>query len=239
MKLAAARFVLIQVLISLPGASAWAKGLDALSDKSPEVEQSANKSPDQDDEKAEATAEKEEGEAEATGVPEHPPVNALTQKLYFATSFGRVSARRAGGSWQASGMSDFSVGYRLLPLTARINFAGTYRYAPVALSGQVNAHSYRGVWETHYLGARADSNVASSVRLVASGELGFLHAALRSTDGLQVESSAAKSGVVLALGGGADYLMLDAGVLGVGPRAYVSFGTATILQLAISCGLTF
>ena len=238
MKLAA-RFVLIQALISLPGASAWAKGLDALSEKSPEAEQSENKGADKDDEDADANAEKDGDAPEATGVPTHPPSNALTQKLYFATSFGRVSARRAGGSWQASGMSDFSLGYRFLPPTARINFAGTYRYAPVALSGQVNGHSYRGVWETHYLGARADSTVASSVRLVASGELGYLHAALRTTDGLPGESSAAHSGAVVALGGGADYLMLDEGVLAVGPRVYVSFGTATITQMAISCGLTF
>ena len=242
-----ARLVLVYLMVGLPSAPVWAKGLDALSDKSPEAaEQQEAKASSKGEEDPAFGPDKEGNEAEATeaseagGVPTNPPSNALTQRLYMATSYGWVKAsRRGGGSWTASGMSDFAVGYRVLPIKSAFNISATYRYAPVALSGQVNGHSYRGVWETHYAGARADTNMGTSVRLVASGELGYLHAALRRTDGLPGEHSAARSGAVAAFGVGADYLLLDGGVLAVGPRLCGSYGVATTRQLAVSVGLSF
>jgi opacity protein-like surface antigen len=208
--------------------AASAKGLEDLSGQNPELK-----------------AEEEPAETPVktdTAVVNQEPVSyagPLHQKLSFATSFGWVSASRSKGDWRGNGISDFTVGYRFLDLNAALSLAGTYRYAPINVVGEEDDHSYRGIWEAHYFGMKADYKLNPKTNLTGGMELGYVLVYLTSTDGLETEKKHEENGVSVTLGGGADFMISENWAFSAGPRLYAGFGSFTTIQVGASAGFMF
>lgn len=205
---------------------AWAAGLDTLSDKNPEKAE----------EGGEAAAEEgggEEGEAKPEkAAPPSEMSKSLAQKLFMGTSFGWVKASKSSGEWEGSGMSDLTVGYNITKIGSNMGIAGTYRYAPVAVSGVEDDQSYRGVWEAHYFGGMFKMNVSPTITAIGTGELGYVMVHMHSTDGLEPDTKVQAGGVSVNLGGGADFALADKGAWSAGPRLHLGFGSMTTIQVA-------
>lgn len=220
-------FALLAGLI-LAGAPALGEGLDELSQGNPEKAQE------------EAPAEGEgEGEAAAKtpAMVQSATSKAIADKLFFQTSFGWVKASKSKGKWSGSGMSDFAAGYRLAALSSAMNIAGTYRYAPVAVSGVEDDVSYRGVWETHFFGARLDYATSPSMTVVGTGELGYTMVHTTPVDGQEQDKKAEAGGGQVALGGGVDFQLVEK--MHAGPRLVLGFGSFTTIQVAGAVGFLF
>jgi hypothetical protein len=211
-------------------APARAAGLNDLSKESPE---------------AEADSDHEEGAEASTAVTNAAPVapselsKSLAQKLYLGTSLARVfKASRSKGNWKGSGASDVLVGYRVLNLGVG-SVSASYRYAPTAVSGDQDGRSFRGVWETHYVGGRYHYAVTPTLSAFGSVEAGYVLVYLYPTDGLGDETKYEHNGGAMALGGGADWTFFEKSAFAVGPRLYIGFGSMTTVQLAAATTFTF
>jgi hypothetical protein len=239
MKKTISTFFVAVALCSYPSI-ALGKGLDDLSDQNPEVKAEAEGTTGAEGSEAdEGAAETTSGNTGATN--QEPVVNntALANKLSFSTSFGWVYASRSKGDWRGSGMSDISVGYRYLTMSPKLSVVGTYRYAPVSIVGEVDGNSYRGVWESHYFGSKADYKLNAKTVLTGGLEAGYVLVYLIPTDGLETEKKHEENGVSISLGGGADYSITDNGSFTVGPRINAGFGSFTTVQVAASAGFMF
>lgn len=214
--------------------AALAKGLDQLSENNPEK---AEEAPAEGGEEAEAAAEGEQ--AATTPPPPSAASAAISQKLYLATSYGWVKASRSEGDWEGSGMSDLTVGYRIMPLGAKMSVDGTYRFAPVAVSGVVDEHTYRGIWETHFFGGRFNYNVSPTMTAIGTAELGYVVVHLNPTDNLELDPNHEKSGAAFAVGGGADFFLFEKNAFAVGPRLALGFGSVSTIQVAASVSFVF
>ena len=203
-----------------------AKGLDKLSENNPE----------NDEEAADAEKPAEDAAAAATPMVQSDSSKAIAGKLWIATSYGWVIPSRSEGDWKGSGMSDLSIGYKILPMSATMSVDGTYRYAPVAVSGDVDGHSYRGVWETHYFGGRFNYGLSSTLTAVGTAELGYVLVYLTPTDNLELDAKHEGNGAALALGGGVDWQLFEKGAA-LGPRLNVAFGSVSTIQ--VSGAVTF
>ena len=129
-------------------------------------------------------------------------------------------------------MTDVTVGYKLpVILAANASLAATYRYAPIAVSGTEDGHSYRGVWETHYLGGRLTYPITSTLHAMATTELGYVRVGLEELDGLDADHKHERSGAALAVGGGADWAISDKFASAGGPRVFVGYGSVTTVQI--------
>src|SRR5690606_32578345 len=106
-----------------------------------------------------AKTEGAEGEAAATGeeasTTAQVQARTVTKKMYLSTSLGFVSPSRSEGDWRGAGMSDVTFGYKVPVSLGSGALYGTYRYAPVVVAGEIDANSYRGVWDMHYFGGLA------------------------------------------------------------------------------------
>ena len=225
--------------LGAPAPLLLAKGLDELSEQNPEDASAA--SPE--------AADPKEGQGDKAGdedakVPIEPSAisKALAGNFFLNTSFGWVRVSKSEGSWTSSGMSDVTFGHKLpVSLGSKTTLFGTYRYAPVAVSGHQEAssggtHSYRGVWESHFFGSRLHYSITDQLRALASFELGYVAPYLDSTDGLAVEKSHEDNGAAVALGTGADWQLAENFAFAAGPRLYASFGTFRTVQFG--CGLS-
>jgi hypothetical protein len=218
---------------------AWGKGLEELAEKNPETAP-----PEPEEAEASAPGEKDEGVEGKTGdeaAPKAPSAasNAIKGKAFIFTSIGWVRAGQSGGDWSSNGYSDLGFGYQILTFSESLKLSATYRYNPIAVTGTLNDHSYRGVWETHNFGGLLRLGLPNRLSTVASCELGYLRSHLSPTDGLPAESSAVKHGVALTLGGGGDYKVSESGEFTIGPRLYVGFGAAKIMQFGLTAGFGF
>ena len=105
---------------------------------------------------------------------------------------------------------------------------GTYRYAPIAVAGELEGVSYRGIWEGHNFGALATYALNNTLNLLGSFELAYVLVYLRPLDNIESEKKAETNGVMANIGGGADWELMDK--LSVGPRLHVGFGSFTVVQ---------
>lgn len=206
---------------------AVAKGLETLADKNPENAPAAGEGTG--DAAATAAAPMEQSAAS----------KAIAQKLWLATTFGWAHVSSSKGEWKGSGMTDIAVGYKVLPLAANMSVDATYRYAPIAVSGQVDDRSYRGVWDCHYLGGRFNYKMSDSLSAVGTAEAGYVLVYLRPTDGLDQESKHEENGFSMVVGGGADWHLLEKGAVSAGPRLNVGFGSVTTIQVAGAATFVF
>jgi len=224
-----------------------AKGLDTLEQSNPDNKPEADKddattpstTDDQTDQAEPAAGETADKTTATAAEPPSATSKALAGKLSLATSFGWVKATQSTGDWQSGGMSDVTVGYRVAALSPSLAVDATYRYAPVAVSGVVQTHSYRGVWETHYVGARANYTIHKGLNALGTAELGFTTDHLKAVDELGDETKYEKKGAMVALGGGADWQLLDSAALALGPRLYVGLGAWKTVQLGVAAGFLF
>jgi hypothetical protein len=217
--------------LTLPsGGGAFAKGLDELSQGNPETAEGA-------------AATGGEGGAAAAAKPIPPPSTptskAVAGNLSVGTSFGWLMASKSKGEWKGGGgMSDVTVAYKVATLNASMTADGTYRYAPMAVSGVEDEHSYRGMWEAHYFGGRMRYAMSPTLTAIGSGELGYVLVYMRPTDGLPQEKKHEANGVSIALGGGADWQLFEPGFT-VGPRLNVGFGSFTTVQVSGAATFVF
>jgi hypothetical protein len=232
----------IGLALALASSAAQAMGLGELSDESPEEKANA----DQDKSGGDDDKDKDQGEGGEAKGGEHETVmeksaasKAVADKLFLGTSFGWVKASKSAGTWKSNGMSDLTVGYKLITLNPKMGIAGTYRYAPMAVSGTQDAHSYRGIWEAHYLGGRFNALVTPKINVLGSLEAGYVAVHMTTADGLPVESAAENGGASVALGAGADFALSDKWAFSAGPRVYGGFGSFTTFQVAAAAGFLF
>jgi len=205
---------------------AQGKGLDELAQENPESAPTAGAA----NSSAGATT-----NATQTTVPREVKGN-----LYLGTSFGWVSGSRAEGNWRTSGMTDVTIGY-LLPtkIMNNLDLFGTYRYAPIAVAGDIDGNSYRGVWDIHYFGAMGQLTTTMGFSAVVSAEIGYGLVFLDSTDGIELEEKHEENGVSVTLGGGADWQVLKEKGFHVGPRIYLGFGGFTTFQFSANATYMF
>jgi hypothetical protein len=221
----------VSSLVAFNADPALAKGLESLSESSPENQEAEAKA----EAKAEAHA-KAEAELKAPS----EASKAIAEKLFVGTSYGWVIVSKAKGDWKGSGMSDITVGYKLpLGLAPNIALSGTYRYAPVVVSGEEDGHSYRGVWDTHYFGTRLGYRFMSQLTAIGSAELGYVLTYLTPLDGLESEDEHEKNGVSVALGGGVDWDVFGQKQVTAGPRVTAAFGTVSIIQIGGALSFLF
>lgn len=245
MRKASTLFQAFGLIFGLLATPALSRGLEELSEKNPESAAPETEEPDSADSKQkEQDVVGEDGEAkdgadEAIKVTPSAISSALKGKAFLFTSVGWVRASQSGGEWSSNGFSDFGFGYQVLSISETIKLNTTYRYNPIAVTGVVNNHSYRGVWETHNFGGFLKFGLPKKFAAVAIAELGYLRSHLQPTDGLPPESRSVKHGVSLTLGGGGDYKMTDSGEFTLGPRLYLGLGAATQLQFGLSAGFGF
>lgn len=221
---------LLASIVALLSQSSLAAGLDELSDQNPETKA---------EESAAGAADIAPATTAATNTAPVSYAGPLHQKLSFATSFGWIKASRSKGSWRGNGISDLMVGYRFLDISSILSITGTYRYAPINVVGEQDDHSYRGVWETHYFGTKADYKLNSKTNLTGGMEVGYVLTYLTPTDGLETDKKHEENGVSVTLGGGADFQISDNWAFSAGPRVYAGFGSISTFQLGASAGFMF
>jgi hypothetical protein len=246
MRKAAALFVLLLWVLTSGAPELLAKGLGELSEKNPEADD--NGESDSHVEAPPVTQLEGGGQGDAAKDSEEsdkvtPVVSGfskmLSGKVSLASSVGWAKVSQPGGAWKSSGYSDFGLNYQISAINEATKFWVSYRFVPVVVSGLVNGHSYRGVWETHNIGGQVKLKTSLKTVAIGSGELGFLKSHLHPTDGLAAEGAASKGGAVFALGGGMDYWVLNRSEFTIGPRLYLGLGAASQLQLSLSCGFGF
>ena len=133
-------------------------------------------------------------------------------------------------------MSDLTFGYKLPMAMGGAEIYGTYRYAPVVVAGEVDANSYRGVWDFHYFGGMGVFAM-QGFDVVGTFEIGYGLVYLDSVDGIELEGEHEENGVSVALGGGADWEVLGEKGFRVGPRLTAGFGGFTTIQFG--AGVTY
>lgn|GEM_PF-2090673 len=225
---------------------ASAKGLNELAEGKPEEEASDSdeeksgsdekgKGSDGDASKSEpATGEKKPVDGQAAE--EAPKIQSATSKalannLYLASSFGWATASRSTGKWKGSGASDITVGYKLpMNVMPKVSLWGTYRYAPIAVAGELDGISYRGVWEGHNFGALGSMALSEKLNLLGSFELAYVLVYLRPLDNIEAEKKAETNGIMANIGGGADWTLMDK--LAAGPRLHIGVGGFTVVQVS-------
>jgi hypothetical protein len=186
-----------------------------------------------------------EGEKSGASLEQKPPVKiekselskAIAGRLFIATSYGWVFGSRSTGKWSAKGgMSDLTVGYKWRSFAKAYDAFGTYRYAPISVQGEQDFQSYRGIWEVHYVGGKIARQI-KNILTFGTLEAGYVVSHVLSTDGLLEKSNVQERGFSLALGGGADFKLLDQ--VAVGPRLNVSLGSVRTVQLAGAASFAF
>jgi hypothetical protein len=235
---------------TLSGSFGMAKGLNELSQSNPAQE--AVNSDDSDEDGNEENTSKpasqgENGKGEKVGAPNAPKPTvqveksevskAIAGRLSMGTSYGWVFGSRSTGKWSArGGTSDVSIGYKLRTLATVYDLIGTYRYVPFVVQGEQDFQSYRGTWQVHYIGGKFARQV-KNILTFGMLEVGYVAAQALSTDGLAEKSNVQDGGAALAIGGGADFKLVDQ--FFVGPRLNVSVGSIRTVQLAGAASFAF
>lgn len=185
------------------------------------------------------------GEKGGASAEQKPPVEleksemskAIAGRLFIGTSYGWIFGSRSKGKWSArGGMSDLTVGYKWRSFAKAYDAFGTYRYAPMSVQGEQDFQSYRGIWEVHYVGGKVARQI-KNILTFGTLEAGYMVSHVLSTDGLSENPNAQEGGFSLALGGGADFKLIDQ--VAVGPRLTVSVGSIRTVQLAGAASFVF
>lgn len=161
---------------------------------------------------------------------------SLEKKLSIGSGVGYTSLSGADG-WTAGMTGDFRIGYIVSSnFLANGSASITYRYLPLDVTVQTDNQSYQGVIESHYFGGTWTKQT-EGVEIIASGEVGLVDISLSSTDG-QTENESLEDGTFsVALGGGANWTILDK--VKAGPRAYIGFGAKSYFQLGGTISFLF
>jgi hypothetical protein len=164
---------------------------------------------------------------------------AIEDKLVLGTGLGWISLSGQGGNWAAGFHNQLFMTYALPVNVAGFALAGSFRYLPMDVTPKIDNNSYRGVVEGLMFGAegRMKVTVPTNMTYVATAELGFMKTSLDPADDLAKVSSHGKSGVSLAVGGGADWTFLS--MLAGGPRVRLGFGSYSMVEISGAIGCYF
>jgi hypothetical protein len=164
---------------------------------------------------------------------------AIEDKLVLGTGLGWISLSGEGGNWNAGFHSQLFMTYALPVNVAGFALAGSFRYLPLDVTPKIDKNSYRGVVEGLMFGAEGRMKVTAPTNMayVATAELGYMKTSLDPSDDLAKISSHGKSGVSLAVGGGADWTFL--GKLAGGPRVRLGFGSYSMFEVSGAIGCYF
>ncbi len=224
--------------------SASAKGLEQLSTQNPETkaesgEESSSGGSDNSS-SSESSGDKKAANKNFLGKAIDEDLGKVIDKnLFFGTSYGWVIAKKSGADISGGGMTDFTIGYKVAMLNKQMTAYATYRYAPVAVSGEIETRSYRGIWETHFVGTRVSYEISQSLNALGTAEVGPAIVHMNATDGLPDDPDHETSGFQLALGGGANWDMDKRGGFTLGPRLSAAFGSFTTIQIGGGFGFLF
>lgn len=221
-----------------------AKGLGELSEAHPSRENDATDDGDEAEDqgapaKSAGAAHEVESKESASPVSAEKSVlsKALSGRLSIGTSYGWIFGSRSTGSWNArGGMSDVTVGYRVLKIGKNYDGIGTYRYAPISVTGRQGGQSYRGIWETHFAGFKVSRPLKGAL-IHGSFELGYVASHVQPTDDLPERTGIQVGGVSAVLGGGADFKVLESVLLG--PQINLGFGSTRTVQVAGAANFLF
>lgn len=229
--------------------SASAKGLEQLSTQNPETKSEGEDSSSGDSGgsggSGGSTSSESSGKKEALNknflgkAIDEDLGKVLDKNLFFGTSYGWVIAKKSGADISGGGMTDFTVGYKVAMMNKQTTAYATYRYAPVAVSGEIDTRSYRGIWETHFVGTRISYEINQSLNALGTAEVGPAIVHMSSTDGLPADPDHETNGFQLALGGGANWDMDKRGGFTLGPRLSAAFGSFTTIQIGGGFGFLF
>ena len=221
-----------------------AKGLGELSEAHPSHEKDAGdegyeaKDPGVPAKSADAAhAGESKDSASSTSAEKSVLSKALTGRLSIGTSYGWIFGSRSTGSWNArGGMSDVTIGYRLLNIGKNYDGSGTYRYAPISVTGRQGGQSYRGIWETHFAGFKV-TRPLKGILIHGSFEVGYVASHAQPTDDLPERTGIQVGGLSAVFGGGADFKVLESVLLG--PKIHLGFGSIRTVQVAAAANFLF
>ena len=165
----------------------------------------------------------------------------LADKLAVGTSFGWLVTFGTEGQWRSGGGSDLTVTYALpIVLPAQMSLHGSYRYAPTTIAGTQDRRSYRGITESHLLGAQLVFPLADALDLLVSSDLGYMAVHLDSLDGQFVDQSHSADSAVFACGAGTSWQVpgLDDTVT-VGSKVVAEFGAFPALRVSATSTFLF
>jgi len=187
---------------------------------------------------AQAATPAAEGAAQAAPMVQSATSKALDDRLSLSTSFGWIRASQSEGDWRSSGVSDVTLAWRLgLKTIDKLDLWTSLRYAPIAIAGEIDGVSYRGVWEAWNIGAIGKYLVGNGLRAVGSFEVGYVLVYLRPLNDIETSKNHEKNGVMASLGAGVDWDVVPK--FAFGPRLNVGFGSTTAIQVAASGTFTF
>lgn len=224
----------------------WAKGLNEVT---PEVEESSDATPDEapavseDANKAEEKAEEATKDAETVknlpaDVKPSEMSAKLADKIFLGLDLGFARAKASEGTWTSGSSGGLMAGYQL-----KESFLGknplylTGHYAPINVTVTKNTQSYRGVLEGYLIGGYVPYTLKNNLRAVGVAEFGFVKGHFHSNLTYDNPSPPKDSGVLLAVGGGVEWLFLNK--IAVGPRLNLGFGSFQTLQLALASEFFF
>lgn len=223
--------------------SASAKGLNQLDPKTEEKPSSANTESSESTSQDNPTASPPKGEqadpglnsgtSSTPGTSDSP--TWLSDKLVLGAGYGWGTIKSSTGTWSSSGVSDFSVAYKLTSIN-KIDLFGTYRYAPFAASVSIDEHAYVGIQQWHDIGAKGTIALKEKIRAFGSAELGYSVSKFSPSDG-QSGKNPFTSGAGLILGGGVDLYLQDK--FSTGPKMLIGLGKYRTFQLSLNCGFGF
>ncbi len=210
----------------------YAKGLNQLTPATPEEKMDEAPKNDQTTDDTEKTDQPVVAEKTA---PEAPKIKSkLKDKVELATSFGWINTSKEGNDWRSSGVSDFTVSYKVDKVKIKSQpIMATFRYAPVEVAPQIEKdgekQEYKGVIEGYHFGASHRYPLKKKLAVISSAELGLLNTSLKGQFAAS-DSPPDDFGAQLSIGGGADWQLLEGFFLG--PKLIVGVGTHTSIQLS-------
>jgi len=222
-----------------------AKGLEELSAENPVKTPQAEQKPA---ETSEPEATQSAKEVKNKEIPQEKPqepqkedevAKKLSNKLRIGTGFARVIGKRStGGDFATSGMGEILVSFPMKAapiLKFDLNWLG--RYVPVPVTAVVEDLSYEGVWESYTLGVLGRRMFKPNVHIIASLDGGIMLEHLRQVDMVKNDNNISKHGVSFSAGLGMEWEVLPK--LFVGPRAYATTGSISLVQIGGNATVLF
>jgi hypothetical protein len=227
----------IVVLLNVWGIDfAWSKGLDKLAPAVPAetVEPIPPKNDQTTVEPAKPSVESPAAAEVTANQSKSPNPSMLRDNIIVSTSMGWISTNQDGVNWRSSGISDFTVSYKIRKVKIKDSpIYATFRYAPRDVAPRINkndeTHEYKGVIEGYHFGASYYWPLRGSMSLLAATEIGLLSPHLK-REFNAAEEPPKDLGFQFGIGAGLEWKLLDN--VSIGPRILYGAGSFNSLQFS-------
>ena len=88
------------------------------------------------------------------------------------------------GDWTSGFAGSFSLNYRILPITDKMDLTGRYSYQPIDVLVKVNQGQYRGVADIHLFGSYLSYILKKNLRLTGGLDIGIADVRLDSINSI-------------------------------------------------------